>query len=179
MAETIIFYIMAILTIGAAAVTVVSKNIIRSAFALLGTLVGVATIFGMMGAEFLAVIQVMIYVGGVMVLILFAVMLTNRIKDVKVSNTSLPILPGAMVSCLIFAILVFGIRTGIPNDVQRVEKGMVTSIGQSLLSGYSLLFAVSIVLLIASMICAIVIARKKDAPVCPAVCDPGKKGGEA
>jgi len=179
MAETIIFYILAFLTVGAAFVTAVSKNIIRSAFALLGTLIGVAAIFGMMGAEFLAVIQVMIYVGGVMVLILFAVMLTNKINDVKVSNTSLPILPGAMVSFLIFAILVFGIHTGIRGDVPRVDKGMVTSIGRSLLSGYSLLFAVSIVVLVTTMIGAIVIARKKDAPVCPPVCVTEKKGGEA
>ena len=76
-----------------------SRNIVRSAFALLAVLFSVAALYAVMKADFIAAAQVLIYVGGILVLIIFAVMLTYRITDVKLSNDSTPG-PAAFCACL-------------------------------------------------------------------------------
>jgi NADH-quinone oxidoreductase subunit J len=82
----IIFYAVALLTIGSAVVVAFSRNIIYSAFALLGTFAGVAGLYVFLGADFVAAVQLLIYVGGILIVILFAVMLTHRISDVEITT---------------------------------------------------------------------------------------------
>ena len=127
----------------------------------------------MMGADFLAVIQIMIYVGGVMVLILFAVMLTHRIKDVNVSNRSLPAVPGAVVALLVLGMLLYGIWKGLSPDLVRVEDRMTPLIGKALVGAYVLPFLVSGLVLLAGLIGAVVIARRDETPFC----EPGEGQG--
>ena len=86
--EALVFYLLAALTIGSALIVAGSHNLVYSAFALLGTFMGVAGLYALLAADFVAVIQVMLYIGGILVLILFAVMLTHRIADVEVSNST-------------------------------------------------------------------------------------------
>src|SRR6187549_381476 len=92
-----VFYVLAIAAIAVAVAT--SKNIVRSAFALLAVLFSAAALYAIMKADFIAAAQVLIYVGGILVLIIFAVMLTHRITDVKLSNDSTPG-PAAFCACL-------------------------------------------------------------------------------
>src|SRR6187549_4058037 len=80
------FFGLASLTLGSAGVVAFSKNIIHSTLALLGTFMGIAGLYVTLSADFLAATQVLVYVGGTLTLILFAVMLTSRIEDMKVSN---------------------------------------------------------------------------------------------
>src|SRR5271166_5253865 len=82
-----LWYGLAALTVGSAAGVAFSRNIIYSAFSLLGTFLGVAAMYIYLAAPFIAVTQILIYIGGVLVLILFAVMLTSHIRDVKISNS--------------------------------------------------------------------------------------------
>ena len=86
---TVVFYALAALVIGCAALVAFSRNMLHSALALLGTLAGVAGLYLHLGADFLGITQLLIYVGGILVLVLFAVLLTTQIGDVKASNTSL------------------------------------------------------------------------------------------
>src|SRR5688572_14298418 len=81
-----VFMLFATVTVAGAAGVAFSNNIVYSAFSLLAAFSGVVGLFAFMSADFLAVVQLMVYVGGILVLILFAVMLTNRITDVKRSN---------------------------------------------------------------------------------------------
>ncbi|WP_266368711.1 NADH-quinone oxidoreductase subunit J family protein [Tellurirhabdus rosea] len=74
----IIFLLFALLTLGSALAVLLTRNVLYAAFFLLLTLLGVAGLFVLAGADFLAVAQVMIYVGGVLVLIIFGVMLTHK-----------------------------------------------------------------------------------------------------
>ena len=83
----LIFYLVAALTIGSALIVAFSRNIVYSAFSLLGTFMGVAGLYAMLAADFVAVIQVLVYIGGILVLMIFAVMLTHRIADVAVSSS--------------------------------------------------------------------------------------------
>jgi NADH-quinone oxidoreductase subunit J len=162
MFETVVFVIFAALTVAAAAVTALSQNIIRSAFALLGALAGVASLFWMAGADFLAVVQVMIYVGGIMVIILFAVMLTNRISDVNVSNRSLPRLPAALLSAVVLALLLYGIWFGLTPSMFRVEEKMTPVMGHALTGGYIIPFMVAALVLLSALVAAVVIARRTE-----------------
>jgi len=79
----IIFYLFAIITVVSAAIVVNVKNIVHAAYSMLLTFFGVAGIYVLLGADFLAVVQIMVYVGGILILLLFGVMLTNKITNVE------------------------------------------------------------------------------------------------
>ena len=103
----VLFYVFALAAVAGALGVAASRNIVRSAFALLAVLFSAAALYAIMRADFIAGAQVLIYVGGILVLIIFAVMLTHRITDVKISNDSTPG-PAAFcaVLCLLFALVV-------------------------------------------------------------------------
>ncbi len=103
----VIFLVLAIGAAGGAVMVAISPNIIRSAFYLLAVLFSAAGLYVIMKADFIAIAQVLIYVGGILVLIIFAIMLTHRITDVNLSNQSAPG-PVALMACstLGFALLV-------------------------------------------------------------------------
>ena len=84
----VVFYAFAAVVVIGAFFVAWSRNIVRSAFSLLAVLFGVAALYALMKADFIAAAQILIYVGGILVLIIFAVMLTHRITDVNVSNES-------------------------------------------------------------------------------------------
>ncbi len=95
----VLFYIFAVGAVAGAIAVAVSRNIVRSAFALLAVLCAAAALYGLMKADFVAIVQILVYVGGILVLIVFAIMLTHRITDVKISNESVPG-PAAFFGCL-------------------------------------------------------------------------------
>ena len=103
----IVFYVLAAAAVAGAVAVATSRNIVRSAFALLAVLFSAAALYAVMKADFIAAAQVLIYVGGILVLIIFAVMLTHRITDVKLSNDSTPG-PAAFCACLclLFSLIV-------------------------------------------------------------------------
>jgi NADH:ubiquinone oxidoreductase subunit 6 (subunit J) len=107
MVVNLLFYVFAVAAVAGALGVAASRNIVRSAFALLAVLFSAAALYALMKADFIAAAQVLIYVGGILVLIIFAVMLTHRITDVNVSNESTPG-PAAFcaVLCLLFALVV-------------------------------------------------------------------------
>ncbi len=93
------FYVFALVALGGALAVAISTNIVRSAFALLAVLFAAAAFYAFMRADFVFAAQILIYVGGILVLIIFAIMLTHRITDVKVSNDSSHG-PAAFFACL-------------------------------------------------------------------------------
>jgi NADH:ubiquinone oxidoreductase subunit 6 (chain J) len=76
----LIFYALILMTAGAALFMIITNNVLHAALGLIVCLLGMAGIFAVMGAEFLAVTQIMVYAGGVIVLIIFGIMLTNRTR---------------------------------------------------------------------------------------------------
>ena len=97
-----VFYIFAILALAGAVSVALSTNIVRSAFALLMVLFAVAALYAIMKADFMVAAQVLIYVGGILVLIMFAIMLTHKITNVNLSNDSThgPVAVAVVVSLL-------------------------------------------------------------------------------
>ncbi len=94
-----VFYAFAAVALAGAVGVAAGRDIVRCAFALLAVLVSAAAMYAVMKADLIAAAQLLIYVGGILVLVIFAVMLTRRISDVRVSNESTPG-PAAFFGCL-------------------------------------------------------------------------------
>ena len=159
----IIFYCFAIVTVGSGFVVVFSRNIMYAGFSLLFTFFGVAGIYVLLKADFLAVTQVLIYVGGILVLILFGVMLTSRVVSVDIKTGTLQTIPAAVLVAVVAGSLcgVFYSTWGI---VQAPPSETVTTtsiIGEMLLTGYLLPFEVASVVLLVALVGSAMIARRK------------------
>ena len=92
--EFVIFVFLALATLIGAAGVALSRNIFWSAMGLLSSLVGVGGLYVLLSADFVAITQLLVYIGGVLVLIIFAVMLTSQIQDINVSNRSMGLVGG-------------------------------------------------------------------------------------
>ncbi|MEK7229691.1 MAG: NADH-quinone oxidoreductase subunit J [Candidatus Binatota bacterium] len=159
---TVIFYLIAAVTVGSAAMVAFSRNIIYSAFSLLGTFAGVAAIYVFLGADFVAAVQVLIYVGGILVLILFAVMLTHRITDVRITNRAVGRIPALAVIGVFLFLLVQTIRETPWQKAKEILYSPTTAkIGDLFLGNYLLPFELASLVLLAALIGAVVISRKE------------------
>src|SRR6266545_5304729 len=109
----VVFWILAVVTVGSAAVVVLARSLIYSAFALLFTFFGVAGLYLLLGADFLAATELLIYVGGILVLLLFGVMLTHKIYDLDLKTEVTQFVPGLLIAIGVFALQTFvvGSRT--------------------------------------------------------------------
>lgn len=154
------FTVLAVLALGSAGVVAFSKNIVHSALALLGTFLGVAGLYITLSADFLAATQILVYVGGTLTLILFAVMLTAKIEDMKLSNPSQQLLIG--IGLVTVVLLVLG-KVAATTNWALDERPVVPStakLGHAFLSEYLLPFEVGSVVLLAAMIGSVVLARR-------------------
>ncbi len=159
---TITFYVVALITVGSAAMVAFSRNIIYSAFSLLGTFGGVAGIYVFLGADFVAGVQVLIYVGGILVLILFAVMLTHRITDVQITNRSVGRIPALVVIGIFILLLAQTIlETPWVKAKEILYVPTTARIGDLFLEDYLLPFELASLVLLAALIGAVVLSRKE------------------
>ena len=157
-----VFYLLALVTVGSALGVALSRSIVYSAFALMGTLLGVAAMFVLLGADFLGVVQLLVYVGGILVLTLFAVMLTHRISDVNVSNRAVGRLPAVVLVGVALAWMVSVARRA--TWVVKEPASPVPStygIGNAFLTHYVLPFEIASIVLLAALVGAIVVSRKE------------------
>ncbi len=157
-----LFYAFAAFTVICAAGVAFSRNIVYSAFALLGTLFGVASLYVFLAADFVAAAQFLIYIGGVLVLILFAVMLTHRIGDVAVSNRSVGWPAALVVVGMVAAVMgraIFKSRWPVVDALPDVPT--THAIGDGFLGRYVLPFELASFVLLAVLVGAIVVSRKE------------------
>ena len=159
----IVFWFFVIMTIGAALMVVLSKNLIYAAIALLITFLGVAAMYVFLWADFMAGTQVMIYIGGILILLLFGIMLTTKITSVRISHTNVQRGVGALIVAAIFMGLVWMINiTPWINIPTQEPQQTVYSIGTLLMTDFLLPFEVASVLLLGALIGAAVLARKES-----------------
>ena len=161
--QPLVFFALAGLAIASAALIAFSRNLVYSAFALLGAFSGVAGLFVLLGADFLAIIQVLVYVGGVLVLYLFAVLMSAGISDVKLSN---PIsnykvaVPALILMILLLAKLIYGTDWHVSPELLS-QQPTTASIGEAFLNEYLLPFELISILLLATLVGAVANARKE------------------
>ncbi|HJX64504.1 MAG TPA: NADH-quinone oxidoreductase subunit J [Polyangia bacterium] len=158
----VVFCLFALAAVVGAAGVPMSKNIFWSAMGLLSALVGVGGLYVLLSADFLAVTQLLVYIGGVLVLIIFAVMLTSQIKEIEVSNQNVGLVSGAILFFLTGTVLSYVAIWAPWKAVLRPESHETSAaIGNGLLGTWLLPFEVASVLLLATLIGAIVVARKE------------------
>ncbi len=169
---TIAFWGFAALTIFGALAVLLTRNVLYAAFFLLLTLLGVAGLFVLASADFLAVAQIMIYVGGVLVLVIFGVMLTHRPDELSQTDSQQPnrmlsgqsawVLPLLIAGALFFglySVLVRADFTLLTHEPFR--QTTVGTIGTQLMTEYSFPFEVAGLLLLAALVGAAYIASPK------------------
>ncbi len=157
----IIFYLFAAVTLLSALFVVTSRNIVHSAFYLLFTFFGVAGIYVMLGADFVAIVQLIVYVGGILILLLFGVMITNKITNVDIKSGTINTLPAA---------IGLGLFTGIIGSVilntdwrvvdSEMPQSTLSTLGQMLLNEYVLVFELLGILLLIALVGAASMARR-------------------
>ena len=160
----LVFFVFGFITVASAFIVVFSKNIIYSAFSLLFTFFGVAGLYVLLQADFLAVTQILIYVGGILVLMLFGVMLTNKIVNVELKGGTLHAVPA-----LILVAVVAGSLSGLfystwksaPLPTSGTEVTTTKTLGQMLMTSYLLPFEIASVVLLVALIGAAMFARRK------------------
>lgn len=160
--EVIMFWILAVIIVASAIATVFSKNIIYSAFSLLFSFLGVAGIYAMLSADFLAVTQIMVYVGGILTLLLFGVMLTNRITTMSLKTDVFNFIPALIISAVMLAGLLYVIWvTGTwAKEGHAIWDTTVESIGTLTITQYLLPFEIIAIVLLVAVVGASYIARK-------------------
>lgn len=168
--QTIAFFIVALLSVGGALGVVLSRNLIHGALYLIVSLFGGAGMFILLSAPFLAAVQVLVYIGAIAILIIFAVMLTRSMTNIReIFNRQWWL--SAVVAVLLFAMLVVGVilpvwGQGGTNSSLPVSDAVATTVdlGVALVDGnqYVLPFEVASLLLTAAMIGAILIARDNE-----------------
>ena len=159
----LLFYVIAAVSIVSGAGVAFSRSIIYAALSLLGALLGIGALFIFLSADYVAISQLLIYIGGVLVLILFAVMLTSKIGDKSHTNPSIGVLPGIGLTVALIAVLGYVAtkspwisNPSAPNPAQTAR-----TIGDVFLKEYLLPFEVSSLVLLATLIGAVVVARKE------------------
>jgi len=175
----LVFVALALLSVGGALMVALSKNIVHSAFSLLAAFFGVAGLYMFLAADFVAMVQIMVYVGGVLILFLFAVMLTGQIQDVKVSNLSQGRAAGALVLLVTVGLLGY-VAFQHPFEVLPAPAAEPTTaqIGDALLGPYVLPFEVASVLLLAALVGGVMIASRLRSGG-PSATDDDADGGAA
>lgn len=170
----VLFGLSALLTLGGAIAVLITKNIMHACVFLLASLIGIAGLYATLGADFVAVTQIMVYVGGIVILMLFAVMLTGGKDFVSRAQNLLGLAPsmgnkwtftiGGLVA-LVFLLTNIKLINLIESDPTKTFgnefPSTVNQIGHLLVKEHVLAFEISSVLLLGALVGAAIIARPK------------------
>jgi NADH:ubiquinone oxidoreductase subunit 6 (subunit J) len=161
MVQTVVFVIFSLVTLGAALAVVTSKNLFHSALFLILSFVGVASLYVLLEAPFLAAVQILVYVGAIAILLVFAIMLTRRLmaKDLVQHNAQWGW--SALGAVLLFVALgLILLRVNWPVVEAAVPEETISILGQDLMGTYLVPFEVASVLLLVALVGSIIIARE-------------------
>lgn len=158
-----LFWMVWVLIVASAALVAFGNNLIHSVFALMGTFLGVAGIYIFLNADFLAVTQIVVYVGGILVLLVFGIMLTNQISIAQISQSSVQKGLGLAVVLAMLAIILTAVlpHDWVGNILPMAFEDTVSGIGHLLFTDYLILFEIASVLLLGALIGAATLARKE------------------
>jgi NADH:ubiquinone oxidoreductase subunit 6 (subunit J) len=162
-AETIAFWSLAVVLVGSALAVVLSKNLFHSVLWLALALTGTAGVFLLLEAEFLAAVQLLLYAGGIVTIVVFAIVVTERLVGERITQTNRRITAGAVTSLALIALVVDAIlRQPLPATREPLTTDLTRTIGESVLTRFVLPFELLGVLMLAAMLGAVYFARPED-----------------
>ena len=163
MAESLAFWSLAIVLVGSALAVVLSKNLFHSVLWLALALTGTAGIFLLLEAEFLAAVQLLLYAGGVITVVVFAIVVTERLVGERISQTNRHIAAGAVASLALIALVVRTIvQRPLASTKNSIAGDLTRTIGESVLTRFVLPFELLGLLMLAAMLGAVYFARPED-----------------
>jgi NADH-quinone oxidoreductase subunit J len=167
-AAQIIFLITAALTLGAAVFVVTARNLVHAALSLIATFFGVAILFVLLQAGFLAAVQVVLYIGAIAILIIFAIMLTRRVMQDTGPQTNQQWWLAGLIAAALFGAILLGLRMvpalqGVTAAAQPIPTDTIEKLGFAFVdpNQYLLPFELASVLLLVALIGSIVIAADR------------------
>ena len=165
MSLDLIFYILGGLTIGTALMVVLSKHPVRSVLYLVLTFFLISANYVMMNAQFIAIVNIIVYAGAIMVLFLFVLLLLNLNKENEPKHSPLMTIGAAIAGGALFLVIVAAMRDAILAapmiDTNSEQVGLVENLGKVLFTKYVLPFEVSSILFLAAMVGAVLLAKRE------------------
>jgi NADH-quinone oxidoreductase subunit J len=161
--DVLAFWVLALILVGSALAVVLSKNLFHSVLWLALALTGTAGVFLLLDAEFLAWVQLLLYAGGIVTIVVFAIVVTKRLVGDHISQTSRRIAGGGIVAAALMATIVNSIMQR-PLGAARPEfsSDVTRDIGEAVLTRFVLPFEMLAVLMLAALMSAIYFARPDD-----------------
>lgn len=165
--EVLAFYVFAGLVVLSSLIILFTRNVLYAAFSLLVTFLGISAVYVLAGADFLAVTQIMVYVGGVLVLMIFGVMLTNKVAGQSVRTQHHNQFWGVLIGGSLLYLLVQGILqaevASSPwiENAQLIQTSTIQSLGIQLMSDFIVPFELTGVLLLVALIGAAYVAQRQ------------------
>ncbi len=158
-----VFYILAAISIVCALMMVVSKNPIHSVLFLIATFFSIAGHFVILNAHFLAIVQIIVYTGAIMVLFLYVIMLLNLNKSTESSKPTLVKIAAVVSAGLLFLVMLASFKESVDLKIVDTADGLgsVKNLGKVLFSEYLLPFEASSVLFLSAMAGSVLLAKKK------------------
>ena len=161
--EPVAFWTIAVILVGSALSVVLTKNLFHAVLWLALALTGTAGIFLLLDAEFLAAVQLLLYAGGVITIVVFAIVVTERLVGDRIAQTSRHLVNGAIIAgALLLAILSFIVRAPLPTERPAFPADLTRALGQLLLTRFVLPFELLAVLFLAALLGATYFARPED-----------------
>ncbi|MFM7386852.1 MAG: NADH-quinone oxidoreductase subunit J [Bacteroidota bacterium] len=166
MIATLITQILGALTIAAAMMVVLSKHPVRSVLYLVVTFFFISGLYIMMNAQFLAIVNLIVYAGAIMVLFLFVLMLLNLNKEAEPKTPTLTWVIASIAAGTLFIVLIGALKDIVlvtrPGDQVAVSNiGLVKNLGNTLFTKYVVPFEISSILFISAMVGAILLAKRE------------------
>ncbi|OQY22202.1 MAG: hypothetical protein B6I35_06605 [Anaerolineaceae bacterium 4572_32.2] len=160
-----VFIVLSAITLIGAWIVISNRNLYRAALGMVLSFFGVAGLYALLNAGFLAVAQVLIYIGAISILIIFAIMLTRKIMDREAVQSNNQWVISALVALALFGVIGYTLAFRVADSWAVSDAGLpseaVAALGEALVTTYALPFEVASVLLLVALVGAIVIAREK------------------
>lgn len=164
----VLFWFLSAMAIGCAMGVILSRNPVKSVLFLIATFFAISGHYVLMNAQFLAVVNIIVYAGAIMVLFLFVIMLMNLNADAEPQKSRLVQFAAVLSGGSLFLVIIAGLRTVSINTDNMItsegDMGLIRNLGQVLFKEYVLPFEVSSILFLSAMIGAMVIGKKDSVP---------------
>lgn len=162
--QEILFWLLSAMAIGCALGVILSRNPVSSVLFLILTFFSISGHYILLNAQFLAIVNIIVYAGAIMVLFLFVIMLMNLNADVEPQKSRIVQFAGIISGGILFLVMVAALRSASMIQLERgsTEIGLISNLGKVLFTKYVLPFEISSVLFLSAMVGAIVIGKKDE-----------------